>query len=472
MVDFTNGNLSGASPELNSVLLKLDDAKSAITDAIDDAAGAAASAFGAAQNELNGLLDKLQTTVIPELPKLNLQAEIKSLTSQIPGTPSFFSSLANIEKEFGDDIKSAGLSLDTLVSGATEAIAGGGDPCALVPNLEKETGSTEPSVQKPAPVKQAAKPAETEAPSVVNQNPTIVTKTEEIEEKTKDYAVTNEAPTEDTGAYVVSQTTQTVSITKTETTGGGSTIVRREPAKVSPPEPQTNVANPETEGFIDRTIRHSEKIKFENLKISGDKITITGLEEKPHMVLAISIYPGSNANFLVQPKDSRISASFDQPMTKDEYNKLRSIWAKANKPPYYESNFGNHWITILGNHYALKETGPGLDEGTDPAKINSDGSVTVTSFQGVPDGNHPGNITSVPYLDIRNRGFDRKTNIYKSVYFIVNKGTGDPKGSTGYNFRNENGQRQKDYILNRRYKGFAAEIVYVYLDNYNPDKKA
>ena len=472
MFDYTNSNLCGASPELNDVLSKLASAKADIKSKLDATASSAAAAFSEAQNELAGLKGKLQSIEIPALPKLNLQAELASLASLIPGTPSFISALAKIKLEFEDDIKAAGLELNDLVSSAISAITDGGNLCELVPNLEKESGSDVPAVEEPAAGLLAGSPATTELPSVSNQNPTIVTRTEEIEEKTKDYAVTNEAPTEDTGAYVVSQTTQTLSITKTETTGGGSTIVRSEPAKVSPPEPQTNVANPETEGFIDRTIRHSEKIKFENLKISGDKITITGLEEKPHMVLAISIYPGSNANFLVQPKDSRISASFDQPMTKDEYNKLRSIWAKANKPPYYESNFGNHWITILGNHYALKETGPGLDEGTDPAKINSDGSVTVTSFQGVPDGNHPGNISSVPYLDIRNRGFDRKTNIYKSVYFIVNKGTGDPKGSTGYNFRNENGQRQKDYILNRRYKGFAAEIVYVYLDNYNPDKKA
>ena len=136
-----------------------------------------------AQNELAGLKDKLQTIEIPSLPKLNLQAEIKSLTSQIPGTPSFISALAKIKTEFEDDIKSAGLELDTLVSDATKAISGGGDVCALVPNLEKDSGSTEPSVQKPIAPKQADKPAETEAPSVVNQNPTIVTKTEEIEEK-------------------------------------------------------------------------------------------------------------------------------------------------------------------------------------------------------------------------------------------------------------------------------------------------
>ena len=468
MVDFANSNLCGASKELNDVLTKLADAKAEIENKLDDPASTAAAAFLASQNDLTALTAKLQTVVIPTAPRLNLQAEILGLLSQVPGSVGYAAALAKLSLEFKDDIEAKGLTLETLVSlsaAASDAI------CKVVPNLEKEAGSTEPAVEKPPAVKKPDKPAETEAPAKVNQNPAVETKTKEIEEKTIEYKVTETPPTEDTGAFTVSESTETVSVSQTETTGGGSTIRTSEPVKVSTPEPETNIANPKTDGFIHRTIRHSEKIKFENLKISGDKITITGLEEKPHMVLAISIYPGSNANFLVQPKDPRINASFNQPMTKDEYNKLNSIWIKANKPPYYESDFGNHWITILGNHYALEEDGPGLDEGTDPAKINSDGSVTVTSFQGVPDGNHPGNITSVPYLKIRKKNLDRKTNIYKSVYFYVNKGTGDPKGSTGYFFRNENRQTQKDIFLNRRYKGFAAQIDYLFMDSYDPNKK-
>ena len=113
------------------------------------------AAFGEAQNELAGLKDKLQSIEIPTLPKLNLQAEIASLTSQIPGTPSFLSALAKIKTEFEDDIKAAGLELDSLVSSATSAISGGGDICAIVPNLEKDAGSTEPAVQKPIAPKQS-----------------------------------------------------------------------------------------------------------------------------------------------------------------------------------------------------------------------------------------------------------------------------------------------------------------------------
>ena len=42
----------------------------------------------------------MQSIEIPELPKLNLQAEIKGLSELTPGTPAYLSSLAKIEEEF------------------------------------------------------------------------------------------------------------------------------------------------------------------------------------------------------------------------------------------------------------------------------------------------------------------------------------------------------------------------------------
>ena len=48
MVDFTNLNLCGASPELNSVLEKLDAAKAEIAASMDSLASEASAAFGAA----------------------------------------------------------------------------------------------------------------------------------------------------------------------------------------------------------------------------------------------------------------------------------------------------------------------------------------------------------------------------------------------------------------------------------------
>ena len=98
MVDFANSNLCGASPEMNDLFKKLDEAAADIESKIDEAASTAAAAFGAAQNELNTLTAKLQSIEIPQLPKLNLQAEIKSLSELVPGTPAYLSSLATITK--------------------------------------------------------------------------------------------------------------------------------------------------------------------------------------------------------------------------------------------------------------------------------------------------------------------------------------------------------------------------------------
>ena len=96
MVDFKIPNLCGASPELNDVLSKLADAKADAKAKLDEAASTAAAAFGAAQNEINSLTSKLQTVSIPTLPKLNLQAEIGSLLSQVPGSVGYAVALAKI----------------------------------------------------------------------------------------------------------------------------------------------------------------------------------------------------------------------------------------------------------------------------------------------------------------------------------------------------------------------------------------
>ena len=148
-------------------------------------------------------------------------------------------------------------------------------------------------------------------------------------------------------------------------------------------------------------------------------------------------------------------------MTQNEFKALKAVFKKEGQPPYYNSVNGDHFITILGSRKTSLRMNEGLGEGGEKATINSDGSVTVFSYQGVPDGNHPGNINSIRALSLSS-GILSKTGIVSKAKF---------KESL-FPFRNENGDRRSDSRLNRRYGGFAAEIVYVYLDNYNPDKKA
>jgi len=203
MVDFLNANLCGASPELNDVLSKLDDAKADILAKINESASAAAAAFGEARNELEELKNKLQTIEIPAIPKLNLQAEIANLVSLVPGSPSFLSALAKLKLEFENDIKAAGLDLGTLIADATKAITGGGDLCALVPNLEKAAGSTDAATTKPAAVTQAAAKAISEAPSVIKQNVNVKKRVEKNKEKVESFTVTSTLPTADFGAFTI-----------------------------------------------------------------------------------------------------------------------------------------------------------------------------------------------------------------------------------------------------------------------------
>ena len=198
MVDFANGNLCGASKELNDVLSKLADAKAEIVNKIDAAASEAAAKFAEEQNEINALTAKLQSVVIPKIPKLNLQAEISSLLSQVPGSVAYAVAAAKIALEFKKDIEAKGLTLDTLV--AASAVASD-LICKVVPNLEKEAGSIEPAKELPAAVKQADLPAAVEAASKVWQNPDIEKKTKELVAKAENFKTTAIPPVEDTPKF-------------------------------------------------------------------------------------------------------------------------------------------------------------------------------------------------------------------------------------------------------------------------------
>ena len=65
MVDFSNPNLCGASPEMNDLFTKLEQAADEIEAKLEEAASAAASACGSLEGELNALSDKLKSVEIP-----------------------------------------------------------------------------------------------------------------------------------------------------------------------------------------------------------------------------------------------------------------------------------------------------------------------------------------------------------------------------------------------------------------------
>jgi hypothetical protein len=297
---------------------------------------------------------------------------------------------------------------------------GGGDVCALVPNLQKEAGSDVPAVEEPAAVKSAAAKATTELPSVSNQNATIVTKTEEIEEKTKDYAVTNEAPTEDTGAYVVSQTTQTVK----SSSGGDVNVVSPGSGKNFSPDG----------GMLNRRSVATEYISLSQLTNLGQ-----GIFAANPSVSALSAYKFTLKNEPIEK--IKILLHFGPSFVKfAEF--VAPAHAKGPAETYYRSFYGLHmygWIRTDG-------------DSTGSQNIKIDGKeLTFSSPLTLFD--HPGNIVSVTNERLKVEGFFR-------VF-----------GRHPASFR-KNGEYDQFYAdddMNRIFKGYAAVIEYEYLDNYDPE---
>jgi hypothetical protein len=417
MVDFTNLNLCGASPELNSVLEKLDAAKAEIAASMDSLASEASAAFGAAQNELNSLIDKLQTIEIPTLPKLNLQAEIASLTSLVPSSPSFIQALAKIKAEFGDSLDAAGLELDSLVKDASAAITGGGSVCSLVPNFEKAAGG--PVVEKPVAVKQAADKALIEALSVVKQNEILSAKIKAIGEKTAEYVVTNKVPTEDTGAFKIVPDSDV----KTISTASGS-LVKSVPAGTG------NNVSPDA-GFQHKKSTITEKVKFEDIMDEGGGRIIILTKYIPVEVLLIQLHPSANYDNLITSTAEEKAAFAAAGGT--------ASWRGS---PRYVNSDGPHMEYVL--HYSLRKRGiPNVIVTID----DTTGGISLTPpFENVDD--HPGNIESVPYERWNGKTWVQKPGSFRGGVY---------------------GGRRSDKVRNKRYGGFAAVVKYTYLDNYDAD---
>ena len=184
-------NLCGASPELDDALTKLEDLESSLTSQIDAAASTAAAAAASAATELKASFDSLSID-LPEIPPLNLQAEITGLL-QLPLTTlgevlAYTTKLAEIDTNFGSELTAAGKDLTTLVSDATTALSGGGDLCKAVPNFEKAADGSGEALEKAAAVLQASTAPLAEELSVIVQNPNINASRDALKTKSEKFA--------------------------------------------------------------------------------------------------------------------------------------------------------------------------------------------------------------------------------------------------------------------------------------------
>lgn len=275
-------NLCGASPEFNAIQLEFENL---IDDAVNKLEAEASAAVATATTIFNSLDTELKNLVpeIPELPDINLQSELVSLTALTPGTFEHTQLLAKIATDFEDALTTAGYELSTLVANALESISAGKDLCSVVPNFEKPAVAGSEAKEKAVESKQATIDSVEEALSVIVPNAHIDDAkaalttainlfktgvpfpTEQENAYTIDVAGNpnlvsgTTPPTEDVGAFTVAKESTTIQYQTTPTRTAPTTFQEKEvkePAavKVTPPKQQGG-KNVTTSGGFTRVYR-------------------------------------------------------------------------------------------------------------------------------------------------------------------------------------------------------------------------
>ena len=180
MADFKTADICGASPNLNSVLEKMDSLKNSLSSSLTVSPSALSSTLS---TEVTALSSSL-SSMIPELPSapdVSLQAELTALSNINLSLPSglleYRSKLDSITNQFGDSLSSAGVSLDNLVSQVAPSIpslpgAPSVDLCSVVPNFKLPDGATE-AVESAAETLMADAPGIAEKVAEVSSSPAV-----------------------------------------------------------------------------------------------------------------------------------------------------------------------------------------------------------------------------------------------------------------------------------------------------------
>ena len=132
MADFTTANLPGSNAKFNAAREKL----SGIKDTLKSNMEVDASTLTATlKSDLITFGDKLKTMLpeLPDLPDINLQAELTSLQSLVGSSRD--TALASLKSKFGSGLSAQGVELDDLVSKATDAFEAGKKISAEIPNF-------------------------------------------------------------------------------------------------------------------------------------------------------------------------------------------------------------------------------------------------------------------------------------------------------------------------------------------------
>ena len=233
MAELNIPDLCGGSAEIAGVQIKFDALIKSGLDGLELDASALSVTIG---NDVLSLTAELRKAVPPRptLPNFNLPAQLTGLSRLSAGSSAHTALLASVKTKFGDGLTAGGFSLDALVSKAGTQIKLGLDLCTAIPNFEVPAAGGD-AIEKAVESKQSTEDSEEEKPSTVVENTNLTaTKTEnetrvaemQVEGESKDEDVVSGTvtsttpPTEDKGAYTVTEKKKVVSYgeIKTEVT--------------------------------------------------------------------------------------------------------------------------------------------------------------------------------------------------------------------------------------------------------------
>ena len=341
MADFKIPNLCGASPKFNAIQTKFESMMTSATDGLEVDASTLKNTL---DTDVTALVADLKAMIpeLPALPDINLQAQLTSLSSLIPGSGQHKRLFADITTKFGSDLTAGGFSLDTLVSDAVTAITGGTNLCSAVPNFTVPAAGGG-AVEKAVEVLQAAVDSEKEIPSVQLANANFTAEKTAVEETFTSYEKTGEeVPTEDIGPYRVAEKTTkivvsdnqgsatTIEATTPKNSVGTSTTVTTATTKKTQTIKEsggtiteTKRSNVAKKGFTVRVRRAEEEIREE-----GSTFALQNTPAKIHRIRGSApalprhapvLTPGTPGSYFVQVFPEKIGARVANRETTDVY---------------------------------------------------------------------------------------------------------------------------------------------------------
>ena len=260
-MDLTTSGLAGVNEKFNNILKKVDSVADTMKAQIQGDASAAAAAIGGDLSSLTGELRSLIPQGL-ELPNINLQSQLSSLSS-ISDPTQAANLLSSITSSFGTELSASGFNLDTLVSNAKSAIAGGTSLSFSIPNFEKPADGVSAAFQKAVAVKVPDKDTVKETVATFVEN-TKLTATKSTASSSV-ISVSSTPPTEDTKQIKITEkstnvtqqgitskvTTSKDAVVTTTTSGGGSKTISRK--------------NFSKDGFVTKQIRVTEYINVDDV---------------------------------------------------------------------------------------------------------------------------------------------------------------------------------------------------------------